>query len=451
MLPRPRWDCRPLLADPEDLTVVFQPIVDLASAAVAGYEALARFPGTAAPDVWFAAAADAGLGAELEALAISRALAALPDLPPNTFLTVNVSPHLLGSAPVTEAFAGPATLRRVVVELTEHTPVDDLGALRAQTAALRARGALIAIDDAGSGYSGLQQLAELRPQLVKLDRSLVTGVDDDPVRYALAEMVGAFAAPPTLRRVVVELTGHTPVEDLTALGGQTAALRARGALIAVDAAGSGCSGLQQLAELRPQLVTLDRSLVAGVDTDPVRLALAEMVGAFAGRIDASLLAEGVETTGELAALARLGVPLVQGWLLARPAPGFAQLTPQVVDMVRGQVARARLAESVAGLLRPVRQHSADVADRTAPAPYVLLDRTGTPTGLVLADPRTGQPYSAAVSLQVPPSAGVAETLQRALTRPPAQRFNPVLCTARNGEVLGLLRVEDLASAVVTRG
>jgi hypothetical protein len=247
---------------------------------------------------------------------------------------------------------------------------------------------------------------------------------------------------------VVELTGHTPVEDLPALREQTAALRARGALIAVDAAGSGCSGLQQLAELRPQLVTLDRSLVAGVDTDPVRLALAEMVGAFAGRIDASLLAEGVETTGELAALARLGVPLVQGWLLARPAPGFAPLTPQVVDMVRGQVARARLAESVAGLLRPVRQHSADVADRTAPAPYVLLDRTGTPTGLVLADPRTGQPYSAAVSLQVPPSAGVAETLQRALTRPPAQRFDPVLCTARNGEVLGLLRVEDLASAAV---
>jgi hypothetical protein len=52
---------------------------------------------------------------------------------------------------------------------------------------------------------------------------------------------------------------------------------------------------------------------------------------------------------------------------------------------------------------------------------------------------------------VPPSAGVTETLQRALTRPPAQRFDPVLCTARNGEVLGLLRVEDLASAAVTQG
>lgn len=361
MLPQPRWDCRPLLADPDDLTVVFQPIVDLASASIAGYEALARFPGTATPDVWFAAAAEAGLGAELEALAISHALAALPDLPPDTFLTVNVSPHLLGSAPVAAAFAAPATLRRVVVELTEHTPVDDLSALRDQTAALRRRGALIAIDDAGSGYSGLQQLAELRPQLVKLDRSLVTGVDSDPVRYALAEMVGAFT----------------------------------------------------------------------------------------GRIDAWLLAEGIETTGELAAFARLGVPLAQGWLLGRPAPGFAPLTPQVVDMVRGQVARARLAESVASLLRPVRQHSAGIDDRTAPPPYVLLDDDGTPTGMVLADPRTGQSFCAPVSLRVAPSAGVTETLQRAMTRSPAERFDPVLCTARNGEVLGLLRVEDLASAAAT--
>jgi EAL domain-containing protein (putative c-di-GMP-specific phosphodiesterase class I) len=89
-------DCRPLLSDPDDLTLVFQPIVDLAAATVAGYEALARFPGTAGPDAWFAAAAEAGVAAELEALAIHKALAAVPGLPPNTFLTVNVSPHLLG-------------------------------------------------------------------------------------------------------------------------------------------------------------------------------------------------------------------------------------------------------------------------------------------------------------------------------------------------------------------
>jgi EAL domain-containing protein (putative c-di-GMP-specific phosphodiesterase class I) len=354
-------DCRPLLADPDDLTMVFQPIVDLAAARVAGYEALSRFPGTAGPDVWFTAAAECGVAAELEALAIGKALAAVSFLPDDTFLTVNVSPHLLGSDPVQEALGSRPDLQRVVVELTEHTPVDDLVALRRQADELRARGALIALDDAGSGYSGLQQMATVRPQLVKLDRALVTGID----------------------------------------------------------------------------------------TDPVRAALTEMVGEFAGRIDAWLLAEGIETAGELAAFIRLGVPLGQGWVLGRPAPDFAPLAPGVVRLLQAQVARARLTESVASLLRPVRQCSAGEPTPGVP-PAVLVGELGNPLGLLLADVRTGGTFTAPVSLRVHPSAGVTETLQRALTRPPAHRFDPVVCTDPTGAVVGLLRVEDLASAASAR-
>jgi EAL domain-containing protein (putative c-di-GMP-specific phosphodiesterase class I) len=349
-------DCRPLLADPDDLTLVFQPIVDLAGGCVAGYEALARFPGTAGPDVWFAAAAECGVLAELEALALGKALDAVPLLPGNTFLTVNVSPSLLGSGPVQEALDRP-DLTRVVVELTEHSPVDDLAALQRLTAELRARGALIALDDAGAGHSGLQQMVELRPQLVKLDRALVTGADSDPVRLALAELVGEFA----------------------------------------------------------------------------------------GRIDAWLLAEGLETPGELAAFLRLGVPLGQGWVLGRPAPHFAPLAPDVVRMLTAQSARARLTESVASLLRPVRQVSLGEPALGVP-PAVLVGPLGEPVGLLLADARTGAAVPAPVSLRVHPSADVTETLQRALTRPPATRFDPVVCTDPTGTVLGLLRVEDLAMA-----
>jgi EAL domain-containing protein (putative c-di-GMP-specific phosphodiesterase class I) len=350
-------DCRPLLADPDDLTLVFQPIVDLATGTVAGYEALARFPGAAGPDVWFAAAADAGVAAELEALAIHKALAAVPALPPNTFLTVNVSPHLLGTEPVRTAWSTREDLHRVVVELTEHTPVDDLETLRCQTDELRRRGALIALDDAGSGYSGLQRLAAVRPQLVKLDRTLV----------------------------------------------------------------------------------------ADADADPVRMALAEMVGEFAGRIDAWLLAEGIETPAELAAFAHLGVPLAQGWLLGRPAPTFEPLAPEVVELVRAQVARARLTESVASLVRPVRQY---VQGEEVPGvpPAVLVGPHGEPAGLLLSDPRTGEIYTAPVSLRVHPSTDVGDTLERALNRPPMHRFEPVVCTDPTGHVLGLLRVEDLVTA-----
>jgi EAL domain-containing protein (putative c-di-GMP-specific phosphodiesterase class I) len=350
-------DCRPLLADPDDLTLVFQPIVDLAGATIAGYEALARFPGSAGPDIWFAAAAEAGVAAELEALAIHKALAAVDLLPPDTFLTVNVSPHLLGSAPVQNALATRADLHRVVVELTEHTPVHDLAALRRQCDDLRRRGALIALDDAGSGYSGLQQLAVLRPQVVKLDRALVSDAD----------------------------------------------------------------------------------------TDPVRVALAEMLGEFAGRIDAWLLAEGIETPAELAAFARLGVPLAQGWLLGRPSPVFARLSAETTDLVRAQVALAQLTDTVAGIVRPVRQCA--VGEEAPPVPpAVLVGPQGEPTALLLSDARTAQVYTAPVSLRVHPTTDVTDALQRALTRAPAFRFDPVLCTDRTGHVLGLLRIEDLASA-----
>jgi EAL domain-containing protein (putative c-di-GMP-specific phosphodiesterase class I) len=356
-----RWDCRPLLADADDLTLVFQPIVDLAAARVIGYEALSRFPGTATPDVWFAAADDAGLGAQLEALAIGKALARVPDLPPDTFLTVNVGPHLLGSRPVQEALAVRPTLQRVVLELTGHTAVADLDVLARQTAELRERGALIALDDAGSGHSGLRRMAALRPQIVKLDRALV----------------------------------------------------------------------------------------ADADSDPVRLALAEMLGEFAGRIGARLLAEGVETSGELGAFARLGVPLAQGWLLGRPAPDFAPLAPEMAAVIRSHAARTRLTDSVASLIRPVRQVAADDEAPGIP-PAVVVGPLGEPQQLLLACPRTGEVHISPVSLRVPPSADITETLQRALTRAPAQRFEPVVCTDPTGAVVGLVRIEDLASAAHSR-
>jgi EAL domain-containing protein (putative c-di-GMP-specific phosphodiesterase class I) len=348
-------DCRPLLAHPDDLTLVFQPIVDLSAATVAGYAALARFPGTAGPGVWFTAAEDAGIAADLQALVLHKALALVDQLPPHTFLTVDVSPHLLGSAPVQDALATRPDLQRIVLELTEHTPVADLAALGRQCDELRRRGALIALDDAGSGYSGLQLLAALRPQVI----------------------------------------------------------------------------------------TIDCALVADAGVDPVRSALAEMLSEFAGRTDALMLAEGLETAAELAAFARLGVPLGQGWLLGRPAPTFQPLTSDVVALVRTQAARARVTDTVAGLLRSVRQVAADDAGDLPPA--VLLGPLGEPAALLLGDLRTGRTYSAPVSLRVPPSADIPETLQQALARPPAQRFDPVLCTDTDGTVLGLLRVEDLAA------
>lgn len=182
------------LADPVQPRLVYQPIVDLTRGAVVGYEALARFDGPpfAPPDRWFAEAARLGYGAELEARVLVAARTATATLPPNCFLTVNLSPQLLLTPPIQAALGGSGTLAPLVLELTEQVDVE-YDQVRAALARLRQAGLTIAVDDAGDGYAGLQRLLAVRPQLVKLDRSLTAEADRDEAQRALAEMVGTLA------------------------------------------------------------------------------------------------------------------------------------------------------------------------------------------------------------------------------------------------------------------
>jgi diguanylate cyclase (GGDEF)-like protein len=182
-----------LLAGAEPVTPVFQPVMEVATGRVAGYEALARFTGPHArpPHLWFAQAHRAGLGPALEAAAIRAALA-VPGRPAGTFLAVNVSPAALLSTDVQQAL--PFDLDGITIELTEHDAFDEDGALELELAALRERGARIALDDAGAGYAGLQQLIRLRPDVVKVDRSLVAQIHADPSKLALLQALAGFAS-----------------------------------------------------------------------------------------------------------------------------------------------------------------------------------------------------------------------------------------------------------------
>lgn len=176
------------------LTPWFQPIVELATGRVAGYEALTRFTQTVPirpPDVWFAQARRCGLGAALEAKAIEVALA-VPGRPAGAFLSLNVSPAALESPEVRRAL--PGDLTGIVIELTESEVFSTAQALDAELGRLRARGARIAVDDVGAGYAGLQQLVRVKPDIVKLDRSLITGVDSDESKIALLEALAGFAS-----------------------------------------------------------------------------------------------------------------------------------------------------------------------------------------------------------------------------------------------------------------
>jgi EAL domain-containing protein (putative c-di-GMP-specific phosphodiesterase class I) len=214
------------------LHMVFQPIVRLSSLEMVGVEALSRFEGgPPTPDAWFREAAGVGRGVELEMASLALAIAAIPELPEDVYLSVNASPDLIGRWAHREV-PPQVPLDRLVLEITEHEPIHDYGLLLEALEPVRARGMRVAIDDAGAGYSSFRHILLIKPDVIKLDISITHAIDQDPSRRALATALISFAA----------------------------------------------------------------------------------------EIDASLVAEGIETPAELETLQRLGATLGQGYLFARPTP-----------------------------------------------------------------------------------------------------------------------------------
>ncbi|MDT7576990.1 MAG: hypothetical protein QOH17_3323, partial [Pseudonocardiales bacterium] len=168
--------------------VVFQPIVSVATGSLIAVEALTRFapPTTAAPQDVFERAHHAGFGPELEALCVRSALARRDALPPGTLVSVNLSPDGLRSL----AFAPfwPADLTGVIIEMTEQD-AQDPHELAVGLAALRERGAAVAVDDVGSGYAGLLRVADLRPDYVKVDKRIVSGLRESAAHAVMESLV----------------------------------------------------------------------------------------------------------------------------------------------------------------------------------------------------------------------------------------------------------------------
>lgn len=173
-------------------TIVVQPIVELAGGTRVGAEALSRFPSEwcRTPDLVFAEAHSVGVGDRLELLAMVRAAALLEQV--SGYVSINVSPSTL-LAPECAELLDTLPLERVVLELSEHDPVHDYGALSTALVPRRARGMRLAIDDVGAGFSSLRHIVLAAPEIIKLDRSLVSGVDRDPVLAKLTQSMVEFA------------------------------------------------------------------------------------------------------------------------------------------------------------------------------------------------------------------------------------------------------------------
>src|SRR3954469_16469972 len=185
------------MIDGVGLDVAFQPIVDLFSGSVVGAEALARFTdaeGNAIPtERCFLDAHAVDIGVELEMAVIRQALDCEARLPEGRYLALNVSPAVLEHDDLAFEIAAHHTDRPLVVEITEHQPVEDYTALSASLDRLRALGVRVAVDDVGSGFASFRHVTRVNPDILKLDRTLVCGIDDDPVRQSLAAAIVAFA------------------------------------------------------------------------------------------------------------------------------------------------------------------------------------------------------------------------------------------------------------------
>ncbi|MCU1590932.1 MAG: diguanylate phosphodiesterase [Frankiales bacterium] len=358
-----------VLAGMASARLVYQPVVDLVRGEVVGYEALARFGtggGLRAPGPYLAAAERTGRGADLEAHLLAQALAARDTVPTGCFLAVNVSPVLLASPVVVALLRAAGDLTGLVLELTEHVPVDNLTALRRRVDALRDRGALLALDDTGAGWSGLRQVAELRPDIVKLDRSLVSDVDDDEVKQGLVELVGQFVS----------------------------------------------------------------------------------------RLGSRLLVEGVERFEELDAVVRLGVPLAQGWLLGRPSLRWSELPAGVAAAITERTthtdARPRIGNQV-DRTAPCVRHLATIGFLPGePRDVVVVDGRDRPHKLWVRNAEDDQPSGWVHPVMTALADEQAhDVVARAMTRPAQTRFDPLVCVDATGAYVGLVHVEHLVTAAVT--
>jgi len=208
------------------IDVVYQPLVNAVERRIIGYEALTRLPGGefCSPDTLFRVAAEHGVLWSLERLCRARALQQLPPLEADQRLFLNLEPESfhdpeLQERPFLEALdrAG-LEPSRVVLELTERAAVRDFVAMRRQLDRLRELGFPLALDDVGSGHAGLQTIAEIRPDYLKIDMALVRNMHLDSVRREIVRSICDFATRTETLLIAEGVESSAELDSLVAAG-----------------------------------------------------------------------------------------------------------------------------------------------------------------------------------------------------------------------------------------
>lgn len=170
------------------------------------------------------------------------------------------------------------------------------------------------------------------PTFVNLSGPTLLAVRRDELLTRFAPVVASG------RRIVVEITEDEGVEDVQGLARRIGDLRDAGVEVALDDAGTGFNTFERIAALRPGFIKLDRVLVAGSDTDHAKRSLLTALSGLGRQLGARVIAEGVETAHELAAVTRAGIELAQGFGFAHPGPGRPEADGALIHAIRGRAA-----------------------------------------------------------------------------------------------------------------
>lgn len=203
-----------VIAD-ESFRPVFQPVVELDTREVVGFEALTRFDDGTSPELRFKETGGMDLAVRLEHATFSAALRAAARLPAGVFVSMNASPALILERE-TIALAARDGARPLVLELTEREPVEDYGAL---ARVLDGFGNVrLAVDDAGAGYASLRHILALRPAFIKLDITWVRDIENDTARQALVAGINHFATLTNCRIIAEGVETEVECQALRRLG-----------------------------------------------------------------------------------------------------------------------------------------------------------------------------------------------------------------------------------------
>ena len=281
----------------------------------------------------------------------------------------------------------------------------------------------------------------------RLPLSTFLSVNASPDFLASSECEALMGSRTSLDGIVIEVTEHEAITDYDRLSATLSRYRSRGASVAVDDAGAGYASMSHILALRPEFIKLDRAIVTDCDRDPAKAALVEMVDSFAGRTGSQLVAEGVETEGELATLTRMGVPMGQGYFLSRPQADCSAPSPAVSSFLllkaRLRIENSSLRPFIETVPAVAREDEAFYLLTADPRPDIAVVTSGASRTFSVVLRRGRRLTLRPGAMRVDAGSDARDVLQRAMSRDIASRFDPIVCADGDGSLLGILRIERL--------